>query len=205
MNEPSRYQERIEKPRIFFHLIGLSLMHYLYYSHPSTDGMLFQLIILAAFTSGFFLCQLSWSEKFQASFQKQLKDHPKDKASHSFNLSISGIQIDQLYSDLVRYDLINQDTTSLEDFRNVLLKDWSSHKSSLHLKMDGPSCRAFYDYFTRAYPKNTMTLKNFFITSGLVFRPDGRKYNYNTLKNAPIRTPVSKHNDTLVNIFQKIN
>ena len=50
-----------------------------------------------------------------------------------------------------------------------------------------------------------MTLKNLFITSGLVFRPDGKRYNYNTIKNAPTRTPVSKQKDILVQIFSKLS
>jgi hypothetical protein len=48
-----------------------------------------------------------------------------------------------------------------------------------------------------------MPLKNLFITSGLVLRPDGKIYNYNTLKNAPTRTPVSKQHEVLARIFNK--
>lgn len=51
--------------------------------------------------------------------------------------------------------------------------------------MDGPSCREFYDHLTRTFPANAMPLKNLFITSGLVLRPDGKIYNYNTLKMPP--------------------
>ena len=106
---------------------------------------------------------------------------------------------------MVRFDLLDQEKTSIEDLRNVLLKDWNSHSSKLYLKMDGPSCREFFDYLVKTYPNNSMTLKNVFITSGLVRRPDAKKYNYNTLKNAPTRSPLSKMHVTLNSIFEKLN
>lgn len=106
---------------------------------------------------------------------------------------------------MVRFDLIDQEATSLNDFKNVLLQDWDSHRSKIHLNMDGPSCREFFDYFIHTFPKNSITLKNLFFTSGLILRPDGKRYNYNTLKNAPTRTPISKKHDALKLIFQKFN
>lgn len=106
---------------------------------------------------------------------------------------------------MVRFDLIDQEATSLIDFKNVLLKDWDSHQSKIHLKMDGPSCREFYDYFKKSFPNNSMTLKGIFITSQLIVRPDGNEYNYNTLKNAPTRSPISKRHSTLKTIFQNLN
>ncbi|WP_156888572.1 hypothetical protein [Christiangramia echinicola] len=105
---------------------------------------------------------------------------------------------------MVRFDLIDQEETSMEDFKNVLLKDWNSHSSKIHLKMDGPTCREFFDALIKTFPNNSMTLKNLFITSGLILRPDGKKYNYNTLKNAPTRTPISKQNEVLNTIFQSL-
>lgn len=70
--------------------------------------------------------------------------------------------------------------------------------------MDGPSSREFYEYLSKAFPKNTMTIKNLFITSELVLRADGKKYKYNTLKNAFTRTLVSKQNEVLINIFRAL-
>jgi hypothetical protein len=206
LNEPIDWQKQLEKPRIFLHLIGLGFMHLIVYSNSSLEntGLLIRLISWLTFILGFLTCQFTWTKKFEDTFAPQLT-RSTAKASENFNLSISDLQLRQLYNELVRFDLLNHDLTSLEDFRNVLLKDWNEHDSRLHLKMDGPSCREFYDYLTRTYPKNNMTLKNLFITSRLVLRLDGKTYNYNTLKNAPTRTAVSKHNKTLVKIFEKLS
>jgi len=106
---------------------------------------------------------------------------------------------------MIRFNLIDQEETSIADFKNVLLKDWNRHSSKIHLKMDGPSCREFYEFLIKTFPNNSITLKNLFNTSGLILRPDGKKYNYNTLKNAPTRTPISKQNEVLNSIFQSLN
>ena len=206
MNEPFDWHKQVEKPRIFLHLIGLSFMHLMAYSNSSIEnkGVFIHSIIWFTFILGFLACQFTWTKKFEYTFAPQLKKS-NGKSSENFKISISERQVTELYNEMVRYDLIDQDKTSFEDFKNVLLEDWGSHHSKLHLNMDGPSCREFYDYLTKTYPNNNMTLKNLFITSGLILRPDGKIYNYNTLKNAPIRTPVSKQNETLVSIFRKLN
>lgn len=206
LNSSSNFQGQIEKPRLFFHLFGLSFMHLMVASSQNyiLREFLYQLILLMAFLLGVFFCHIAWTEKFKYSFVPQLKQTTA-KSFKNFKISISDPQLIQLYNELVRFDLLNQDLTSVEDFKNVLLKNWNEHNSKLHLKMDGPSCREFYEYLSSTFPSNTMTIKNLFITSGLVLRPDGKTYNYNTLKNAPTRTPVSKHNETLVNIFKKLN
>lgn len=204
-NEPIAWQQQVEKPRIFLHLIGLGFMHLMIYSHSSLEntGLLIQLIKGLTFILGFLACQFTWTKKLEDTFAPQFK-RSTAKSSENFNLSISDLQLNQLYKELVRFDLLNQDLTSLEDFRNVLLKDWREHNSKLHFKMDGPTCREFYEYLIRTYPNNTLTMKKLFVTSKLVLRPDGKSYNYNTIKNAPTRTRVSKHNETLINIFQKL-
>ncbi|WP_424495347.1 hypothetical protein [Salinimicrobium sp. GXAS 041] len=205
LNEPIQWNKNLEKPRLLFHLVGLGVMHLVFYSYNSIEhsNLFFQILIPAVFIPGFLFCHFSWTEKFKVSFTGTPKKIIK-RSPENFNISISERQATELYNELVRYDLIDQDKTSLEDFKNVLLKDWKSHQSKLHLKMDGPSCREFYDYLTKTYPNNNMTLKNLFITSGLVLRPDGKPYNYNTIKNAPTRTPVSKENKSLKKIFKKL-
>ncbi|MDT0690330.1 hypothetical protein RM549_11075 [Salegentibacter sp. F188] len=206
LNESIVWQKQIEKPRIFLHLIGLSFMHLMVYSNSSIEitGLLIQFITWLTFILGFFACQFTWTKKFEATFTPQLK-RSTARSSENFNLSISDLQLIQLYNELVRFDLLNQDLTTVEDFNNVLLKDWKEHNSKLHLKMDGPSCREFYEYFIRTYPNNSLTMKNLFVTSKLVLRADGKSYNYNTIKNAPIRTAVSKHNESLIKIFRKLS
>lgn len=193
----------LEKPRILFHLIGLSFMHLMYSFQQTYKGsdISIQLLTFLVFSLGLFFCIISWGEKFNSSFLEK----PKIKAArpiNNFNLSISDFQINQLYNDMVRFDLLDQEETSIEDFKNVLLNDWNSHGSKLHLKMDGPSCREFYDYLKKTFPNNSMTLKNLFKSSKLIVRPDGKGYNYHTLKNAPTRSPISKQHEALKVIFK---
>ncbi|MDT0648450.1 hypothetical protein RM545_17315, partial [Zunongwangia sp. F260] len=181
LNETIAWQQHLEKPRIFLHSIGLGFMNLMVYSNSSLEktGLLIQFIVWLTFILGFLACQFTWTKKFEDTFAPQLKK-PTAKSSENFNLSISDLQLIQLYNELVRFDLLNQDLTTVEDFKYVLLKDWKEHHSKLHLKMDGPSCREFYDYLIRTYPNNTLTMKSLFITSKLVLRPDGKSYNYNT-------------------------
>lgn len=206
LNIPFNSFSQVEKPRIFVNLLGLGFMHLMYFSHSTSqvNYLPLQLITTMAFALGFFFCSLSWSDKFERSFLPPLKK-PAIIPLENFNLSIPDAKIVQLYNELVQFDLLNQDLTAIEDFKNVLTKNWKDHNSRIHFKMDGPSCREFYDYLVRTYPKNSLTLKNLFISSQLIIRPDGKCYNYNTLKNAPTKTPFSKHNETLTNIFKKLN
>jgi len=205
LNIPFNSYSQVEKPRILVNLVGLGFMHLMYFSQNTTqaDNLLLQVITTIVFSLGFFLCSLSWSDKFESSFLPRLKI-PTVIPLENFNLSISEVQIVQLYNALVQFDLVNQDLTTFEDFHNVLTKNWRDHTSRIHFKMDGPSCREFYDYFVKTYPKNSLTLKNLFISSKLIIRPDGKYYNYNTIKNAPTKTSFSKQNETLKNIFSKL-
>ena len=206
INSDSGTTEYLEKPRILFHFIGLGFMHLMFSFHQTYKSFDLSLHILSflVFSLGAFFCHISWGKKFKKSFKEKLKIKTP-KALNNFNLSISDFQINRLYNDLVRFDLIDQEKTSIEDFKKIFLEDWNSHSSKLYLKMDGPTCREFFDYLVKTFPNNSMTLKNLFITSGLVLRPDAKKYNYNTLKNAPTRSPLSKMHVTLTSIFQKLN
>ncbi|CAM4303234.1 hypothetical protein [Gillisia limnaea] len=206
LNEPFNWQSKLEKPRILLHLLGLSFMHLLYYSHNSIEnkGIFFQIIISVTFSFAFLVCYFSWTEKFQVSFKPQLKNNAP-RSSENFNLSISEIQLVQLYNEMVRYDLLSTERTSLLDFKKVLTDNWDSHNSKIYFKMDGPSCREFYEFLVKTFPKNSLSLKNFFNSSKLIVRPDGKTYNYNTIKNAPTRSSYSKRHSDLNLIFQKFS
>jgi len=202
LNIPFNSYSPVEKPRIFINLVGLGFMHLMYYFQitTQTNNWYLHLTTTSVFCLGFFFCCLSWSQKFEHSFLPKLKK-PVLKSSENFNLSIPEVKIVQLFNALVQFDLLNQDLTTFEDFHNVLTKNWKDHNSKIHFKMDGPSCREFYEYFVRTYPKNSLTLKNLFIYSELIIRPDGKFYNYNTIKNAPTKTSFSKQSETLKTIF----
>ncbi|WP_295181405.1 hypothetical protein [uncultured Christiangramia sp.] len=204
LNENLSLVNSVEKPRLLFHFTGLSFMHLMSNFHHSnqTSNLAVQLIIVLVYLLGLYFCLTSWRENFKSSFLKKIISN-SDKSPNNFNLSISDIHLTQLYNEMVRFDLIDQEATSLLDFKNVLLEDWGNQRSRIHLKMDGPSCREFYDHLIKTFPHNSITLKNLFVTSGLLIRPDGKKYNYNTLKNAPTRSPISKQHEALEAIFQK--
>lgn len=206
LNEPIQWQKQLEKPRILFHLVGLFFMHLMdsSYSSLQNGNIALQLISSVVFMLGFLVCQFSWTEKFRRSFLAPINNNIK-KPHENFNLRISESQLTELYNEMKKYELLDQDKTSLEDFKNVLLENWAGHQSKLYLKMDGPSCREFYDYLVKTFPASTLTLKNFFNSSKLVLRPDGKAYKYNTIKNAPTRSTFSKRHADLNLIFQKFS
>lgn len=205
MNERILWNIKIERPRILFMGLGLGVMHLAVYSRYSieSDEFLVLGISFLVFLAGFFLSILPWTDKFKNSMQSQ-KPAGSLKKDKNFNLNISEDQAQKLYHNLMRYDLLNSEKTSLQDFRNVLIKDWDAHNSKIHFNMDGPSSREFYEFLSESYPHCTMNMKDLFVKSGLVFRADGKKYNYNTLKNAHTRTPYSKNNQALNKIFQDL-
>ena len=96
----------------------MHLMFTFHQTYKSSD-LSIQLLVLLVFFLGLYFCLISWGEKFKSSFLKKpnLKLH---KPSNNFNLSISDFQINQLYNEMVRFDLIDQEETSIEDFKNVL-------------------------------------------------------------------------------------
>lgn len=205
MNERILWNTKIEKPRILFMGMGLGVMHLAFYSRYTieSDTLIVLAISFLVFLAGFFLSILPWTDKFKNSIQSQ-KSAGSLKKNKNFNLKISEDQAQKLYHNLMKYDLLNIEKTSLLDFRNVLSKDWDAHNSKIHFNMDGPSSREFYEFLSQTFPKNTMTIKNLFITSDLVLRANGKKYKYNTLKNAHTRTPYSKNNQALNKIFQDL-
>ena len=205
MNERILWIIKIERPRILFMGLGLGVMHLAVYSRYTieSDTLIVVAISFLVFLAGFFLSILPWMEKFKNSMQSQ-KPAGSLKKDKNFNLAISEGQIQKLYHNLMRYDLLNSEKTSLLDFKEVLTENWETHNSKIHFNMDGASCREFYDYLTRTFPENSLTMKNFFETSKLIKRSDGKPYKYNTIKSAPLKTVSSKENDKLSKIFQEL-
>lgn len=205
LDQKFNWKTELEKPRILFLLVGLVFMHLMIHVNQTVaDQDYFSLSITTiVFSLAFFFSHLPWTSRFENFFTKKM-DSRNHQASKSFELRISELQTKQLYNELVRYDLVQQDKTSFLDFKNVFTKDWNSHNSKIYLKMDGPSCRDFFEKLTQTFPSNSLTLIDFFVRSKLIVRPDGKAYKYNTIKNAPTRTPVSKNHETLINIFKKL-
>ena len=204
LNEQTLWNPRIEKPRFLFHLLGLSIMLFIFQSHSNwpTDHVLLRVFMAMAFITAFFFCQVTWSGRFRNSFLPS-KTISKPSAHENFRLKISEMELVQLYNDLVRFDLMDQDLTTSSDFRTVFTKNWKEHNSRIHLTMDSPSAREFLDHLIRTFPEKNLTIKNFFQTSDLVRRADGQPYKYNTVKNAPSRSLYSKKHAELNKIFRK--
>lgn len=203
LNTPTSLQRQVEKPRLLFYLIGLGLMHMFSFSDIFLGSNIFlKVLALTVFTLGVFFCHLTWTEKFIIFFAPQV-NKKREEYSENFNLSISNLHLNQLYNELVKFDLLNQNLTSFPDFKNVLLNNWNDHESKIYLNMDGPSCREFYNLLVKSFPNNSLTLKKF-TSSKLFIRTDGRLYKYNTLKNAPVKTTYSKNYKALQQVFDKI-
>lgn len=204
VNDQYVWKVNLEKPRMLFTLVGLGFMHLMLYAqnNSGSEHYLFQSITVVTFFLAFFLAQMAWTENFESKFEVK-KSHQFQKINN-FEFKISESQIQELYNELTRYDLLCPDKTNLEAFNRVLTENWDCHDSKIYLKLDGPSSREFYENLVKSFPKNSSTLKIFFETSGVIVRADGKPYKYNTIKNAPTRTPVSKHSQTLNDIFQKL-
>ncbi|MEM6517425.1 MAG: hypothetical protein AAF688_14685, partial [Bacteroidota bacterium] len=110
-------------------------------------------------------------------------------------------QLGKLYDNLVRYDMVIIDKTSKADFIQCFLDDWDKHDSKIHLKLKNPACKEFYELLKMSFPKNDLQLIDFIKNSDVLRREDGRKYNYDTVRNALTRNRVSKRSEELEAIF----
>ena len=203
-NESTQWDKYIEKPRLVFYGIGLLLMHSSYsaileYSEP-LRGFFFYANCLM-FTGGIAMSQITWSKRFKIVFIPKIQE--KLKKRNNFGLSATNDQLKELYRGLVNYDMILPERTDKDDFITVFKEDWYTHKSKIHFKLDAPSCREFYELFKVTFPKNTMSVIDFFKRSDTIRREDGKPYKYSTVKDAKSRTPISKKSDELKTIFSR--
>ena len=203
MNEHLNWNAAIEKPRILVHIIGLIIMHLLFFQFHKTTSTLLLILQTSAFIGAVIFCQISWRPVFIKQFESHKKKQKASKKT-SFDLQMSDDEIRLVYNGLVRYHLINIEKTSFTDFKNVLTTSWDEHQSSIYFELDAPSCREFYDFLNRRFPKNSLSLKAFFNYSKCIKRPDGALYNYNTIKTATWRTPISKKHKELTQIFKNL-
>ncbi len=204
-NEPVRWDKYVEKPRLVFYGTGLVLMHTSYSGileyadNPSTFYFIGNCLI---FLGGIAMSQITWSKKFKNVFIPKIKE--KLKRKNNFNVSVTDTQLIDLYKGLVRYDMIFIERTKEEDFIKVFRKDWHTHDSKIHFKLDAPSCREFYEMFSVYFPENSLSLIGFFKRSNTISREDGKPYTYSTVKDAKSRTPISKKSDKLKTIFSNL-
>lgn len=205
-NERVGWDKYIEKPRLVFYGTGLLLMHS---SYPGIEEYItapFSFYFLGnclVFISGVVMSQITWSKKFKTVFIPSIKRRLQTKKN--FNISITKNQLDRLYDGMVRFDLILINRTSKEDFINCFLLDWDAHDSKIYFRLDNPSCREFYELFTSTFPHNSLLYVDFFKNSNVIFRANGKKYNYGTIRNAvtSVEPKNSKDLKAVFSIFTK--
>lgn len=201
-NEPFKWDKYVEKPRLVFYGIGLLLMQTGYNGilDYATRFLNFYFITGSfLFLGGMFMTQLTWSKQFDKIFIPKIKE--KLKTSRNFNISISESQLEKLYDNMIRYDMVMMDKTSKDDFIQCFLEDWDKHNAKIHLKLKNPACKEFYELFKLTFPKNDLQLIDFIKNSDLLRREDGRRYNYDTVRNALTRNRVSKRSEELEAVF----
>lgn len=204
VNSPTRWNNKIEKPRLLIYLFCGGFMFLMYsFKSPATDlHFLLSLIRIITFILAFILVHYTWTSKFKNHFNPP-KNNKKKPSRNNFNIAISKDQLNTLYKELVRYEMVDETKTDSKDFIKVFLEDWDSHGSKVYFDLDGPSSREFYELFSKTFPNNSLTLKKFFETSRLIIRPDGKRYMYNTIKNAGSKTEFSKRTSDLLKVFSK--
>ncbi|WP_120714428.1 hypothetical protein [Ulvibacterium marinum] len=205
-NESTQWDKYIEKPRLVFYGIGLLLMHGSYSALVDTSQSQLTSLLYPLnwfiFLSGIMLSQITWTKKFRNVFIPKIQEKLKKK--NNFSLSATNDQLKELYRGLVNYDMILTEKTDKDDFIKVFKEDWYSHQSKIHFKLDAPSCREFYELLKVTFPKNTMSVIDFFKRSDTIHREDGKPYKYSTVKDAKSRTPISKKSEELKTIFSRL-
>lgn len=201
-NEPFKWDKYVEKPRLVFYAIGLLNMQLGYNAildHPGRFATFYLVAGCFLFLGGIFMTQVTWSKRFKKVFIPKIKE--KLKSSRNFNISITESQLGKLYNNMVRYDMVAIEKTSKDDFIQCFLKDWDAHDAKIHLKLKNPACKEFYELFKSTFPKNDLQLIDFVKNSDLLRREDGRRYNYDTVRNALTRNRVSKRTEELEAVF----
>ena len=204
--EPLKWNKYVEKPRLFFHGLGLMLMHFSistidqYWQEPQS---FFFISSFSVFLFGLFMTQITWSGKFKRIVIPKIKD--KLKSYKNFNISITESQLAKLYDNMVRYDMVIIDKTSKDDFIKCFLEDWDEHDTKVHLKLKNPACREFYELFKNTFPKNDLRLIDFVKNSDILRREDGLRYNYDTVRNALTRNRVSRRSEELEAVFNSFS
>lgn len=201
-NETVGWDKNIEKPRLVFYGVGLLLMHFsakaIFHDLPRSISIM---VVLnwGIFLSGFYFCLASWSKRFKSVFIPRIKK--QIRPSKNFNIAITENQLERLYEEMIGYDMVIKEKTKVDDFVNCFLLDWDDHDSKIYFRLDNPSCREFYELFKTSFPNNSLQLIDFISNSNIIRRVDGKKYNYDTVRNAGSRSPISKRTDDLNAIF----
>ena len=78
---------------------------------------------------------------------------------NNFNIKNNHLLDNDNYYNELTYDFINEDKTSFEDFKNVLLKDFNSHDSKIHFICSNYLAREIVFSFKRKF-KGSINITN---------------------------------------------
>ena len=198
-NEPFKWDKYVEKPRLVFYALGLFSMRlgYTGIMEPLERLPKFSYAtVIFLFLIGMFTMHLTWSKWFERIFIPKIKE--KLKTPRNFNISVSEFQSEKLYDNLIRYDMVNINKTSKDDFIHCFLKDWDEHDAKIHLKLKNPAYKEFFELLKMTFPKNNLQLIDFIKNSDLLRPEDCQLYNYNTVRIALTINSVSKRREVLV-------
>lgn len=205
-NETVGWNKYVEKPRLVFYGMGLLLMHFSVHSVlqvlPRTVSLLVVLNWIL-FSIGFYLCMVTWTKKFMIDFIPRIA--MKIQGRRNFRIMATNRQLERLYRELVRLDMIDSQKTGAEDFINAFLLDWDAHESRIYFTLDSPSLREFYELLKTAFPKNSLHLIDFISNSKVVLKSDGRRYNYDTIRSLANRIGNSKRSIDLKSVFSNFS
>lgn len=107
-----------------------------------------------------------------------------DNKTNSYNINVDEKIIAKLFKELERYDFIDFNQTNLQDFVNVLNKEWEIHNSKIVLRMDNRQTKYFFDLLKNELDIN-ITLKDI-SKSKKIYNKNG------VIKNASVYSSASK-------------
>ncbi len=78
----------------------------------------------------------------------QIKNNsPSKKIKGNYQIEVKNEVLEEIYNELNRYDFIDIDRTSKEDFIKVFKLDWKDHNSVIHFKISNVEIRFFIKCF----------------------------------------------------------
>jgi len=216
-NTPKKWNKYIEKPRLAIFSIFIPTIFCSFYGlHAITFKlsafniiMIIGLMILILIIS--FILIISMDNKrikvIAPYFEEKINKSSEKQKKHIGVSKTNTIELETLYKELKKYDLIEIDKTSIKDFVNALTNSLRHKESKVFLskKMDNPSTRLFYELLKDKFEKKSVkSISYFFEESNRIFKHNGNKYLAKSINNAPTRTSSPKMEKELKSIFNEI-
>lgn len=121
---------------------------------------------------------------------------------NNYNIKVSDSILKKLYSQLEKYEFIDIEKTSNEDFCKVLKSDWYTHNSLIHLNMDNIQTNFFFKTIneflsidikiTSLEKARNIKNKNGFIKSSSIYASTSKSLS------------LPKSSDVIINLIKKV-